>query len=224
MVKKYNLNLCIKYIVIFSIILVLVFVLKFKNLSFLYSTPENWVTFVDYFSGIINPTIAILNLIIFIKLTLAVQKSTENNSWVEKAENLSFALIETFIELSTYIKQTGISIDKITNEQAKQEYLKSNQIKISSIVTEYTEKIARQENSLRIYIDSGIFKECESQTEFLSAPQKVIDRMNTYLSLFDGKPKNDKILTMTEKHNEFENELKNLLKLAKKFSDEIYKI
>ncbi|MBC7556744.1 MAG: hypothetical protein H7195_07260 [Chryseobacterium sp.] len=102
-----------------SIVIVSLFLLKFYPQSFDNSTPENWVEFINYFGGIINPVLALINIIIFIKLTNSIQRATQNKSWVEKTENLSFNFIESLSALSSEIIYAAENTKEGTQELKK---------------------------------------------------------------------------------------------------------
>ena len=184
----------------------LFFVLKFFNYSFKNSTPENIVTYLEYLNGIIIPILTLLNIIIFARLNNAVKKSTENNSWTEKLEELSFKFINSVNDLSSEI----IYI-------AKNNKNKSEQINLEELMKE----IFKKQFSLRVYAESELFKSCGSRKKYIESSHSIVSKLNDYLGNLNGKS-DMKEITIT--YLEFENELKSFIEIGKNFSDEIYKI
>ena len=184
----------------------LFFALKFFNYSFKNSTPENIVTYIEYLNGIIIPILTLLNIIIFARLNNAVKKSTENNSWTEKLEELSFKFINSVNDLSSEI----IYI-------AKNNKNKSEQINLEELMKE----IFKKQFSLRVYAESELFKSCGSRKKYIESSHSIVSKLNDYLGNLNGKS-DMKEITIT--YLEFENELKSFIEIGKNFSDEIYKI
>ena len=184
----------------------LFFALKFFNYSFKNSTPENIVTYLEYLNGIIIPILTLLNIIIFARLNNAVKKSTENNSWTEKLEELSFKFINSVNDLSSEI----IYI-------AKNNKNKSEQINLEELMKE----IFKKQFSLRVYAESELFKSCGSRKKYIESSHSIVSKLNDYLGNLNGKS-DMKEITIT--YLEFENELKSFIEIGKNFSDEIYKI
>jgi hypothetical protein len=184
----------------------LFFVLKFFNYSFIESTPENIVTYLEYLNGILIPVLTLLNIIIFARLNNAVKKSTENNSWTEKLEELSFAFINSVNDLSSEIIYIA---EKNKN--------KSEQINLE----ELNKEIFKKQFSLRVYAESELFNSCESREKYLESSHLIVSKLNAYLKNLDGK---SNMTEITNTYKSFENELKNFIEIGKKFSDEIYKI
>ena len=184
----------------------LFFALKFFNYSFKNSTPENIVTYLEYLNGIIIPILTLLNIIIFARLNNAVKKSTENNSWTEKLEELSFKFINSVNDLSSEI----IYI-------AKNNKNKSEQINLEELMKE----IFKKQFSLRVYAESELFNSCGSRKKYIESSHSIVSKLNDYLGNLNGKS-DMKEITIT--YLEFENELKSFIEIGKNFSDEIYKI
>jgi hypothetical protein len=182
------------------------FVLKFFNYSFINSTPENIVTYLDYLNGIIIPVLTLLNIIIFARLNNAVKKSTENNSWTEKLEELSFAFINSVNDLSSEI------IYIAENNKNKSEQINLEELK---------KEIFKKQFSLRVYAESDLFKKCESRKKYIESSQSIVSKLNAYLENLNGK---GDMIKITNTYIIFENELKSFIKIGKNFSDEIYKI
>jgi hypothetical protein len=208
-VKKY-----VKYLILIIILTIGIFIFKFSNLSFKNSNPENWVEFVNYFGGILNPILTIINIGFFIKLTLAIKKANENNSWVEKTEKLTFVFIESFIEL----------VSEILYVSDNKNFTKINSERFSNLnntVREKNELIFKNQFALRVFAESKLFDNCNTRNEFISQSFEIIKSMNGFLNSVDGKTDINKI---SEKYRNFENELKNFIQIGKKFSDEIYNL
>lgn len=209
-------NDSVRYVVFILLIIsitISVFAFNFSNLSFIDSTPENWVEFVNYFGGIINPILAIINIWFFIKLTIVIQKANEranqNKSWVEKSEKLTFNFIDSLSELAAEIMFAAKNGNPTTENT------------LNLKITEKNELIFKNHFHLRIFIESELFKNCETREEFNNGCYKIIDSMNNFLKLLNGYSEMNQI---EKGYRDFEIELKKMIKIGKKFSDEIYKI
>jgi hypothetical protein len=92
--------------------------------------PQIWGTFGDYFGGIINPILALANLIIFIKLTLIVadmqDKSTQQALNYEKKILTSGLMHDSVKELSEVLNSLGQKIIA-SRQQTDWEILKVQQ-------------------------------------------------------------------------------------------------
>ena len=202
------------FLILFAIVTISIFAFKFSNLSFKNSSPENWVEFVNYFGGVLNPILTIINIGFFIKLTLSIQKANENNSWVEKTETLTFVFIESFTELTSEIMYVAKNIE---SGSIKPERIST----LNQKVSEQNELIFKNQFALRLFAESKLFETCETRNEFIKKSFEIIDYMNRFFKLLDGRTEINKIET---EYRNFEMELKNFIQIGKKFSDEIYKI
>jgi hypothetical protein len=184
----------------------LFFALKFFNYSFKNSTPENIVTYLEYLNGIIIPILTLLNIIIFARLNNAVKKSTENNSWTEKLEELSFTFINSVNDLSSEI------IYIAENNKNKSEQINLEELK---------KEIFKKQFSLRVYAESELFKSCGNRKKYIESSHLIVLKLNAYLGNLNGE---SDMTEITNTYLTFENELKSFIEIGKNFSDEIYKI
>lgn len=184
----------------------LFFALKFFNYSFKNSTPENIVTYLEYLNGIIIPILTLLNIIIFARLNIAVKKSTENNSWTEKLEELSFTFINSVNDLSSEI------IYIAENNKNKSEQINLEELK---------KEIFKKQFSLRVYAESELFESCKNRKKYIESSHFIVLKLNAYLGNLNGK---SDMIEIKNTYLTFENELKRFIEIGKNFSDEIYKI
>ncbi|MBF0694637.1 MAG: hypothetical protein IR153_06230 [Flavobacterium sp.] len=212
------------YIAVLFLLTILAFWAKFHNYSFINSTPENWLTVVDYAGGILNPIISLLNLIFFVRLTLSIKKSTENNSWAQKAEFLNFSLIELYTDMLTFTIQCGYDLDDIKNPSERTAYLLSNEEIINNKIKDFKKQIFAKQNILRVYINSTLFRKCNSRLLLLECSREVTLKINQYLEMLNGKHEPNKLELLKQKHTQCEIALQNLIQAGKLFSDEIYEV
>ncbi|KIA88572.1 hypothetical protein [Kaistella jeonii] len=185
------------------------------------SQPDSWADFVSYFEGLLNPILTIINIVIFIKLTLSIQKASENKSWVEKTESLTFDYIHSFSDFASEIMFVAEEMEQkiLSNQQQEQLNAELNKNK-----SEKKREIFKKHFALRIYAESNLFSTCSSRNNFITKSHHLIKSMNSFLNLLDGESEVNKMDIITEKYRNFENELKEFIELGKKFSDEIYKL
>lgn len=109
MIRKKNLLLFIA-ITIFSLMTpVIIFIIYFKS-SEISRNVSDWGSFGDYFGGMINPIISILNLIVLGYITYLIAKNS-----VEENKKLYFLQrrIEAFDELMRYMPQFNMAPTRI---------------------------------------------------------------------------------------------------------------
>ncbi|WP_405223822.1 hypothetical protein [Dokdonia sp. Asnod1-B02] len=192
--------------------------LKFSSFSFSISQPEDWNTFVSYLGGILNPILTLINLIIFIKLTKSIQRASENKSWVERTENLTFELIDSISKEAAFLTFFTQSLNKIDIEK-QNDFITQNQVmeKISVL----NNNVSEQQLKLRLYIESSIFENCETRKPFLKSIENLIPKINDFLDVY-ALPKYDKSKELMSSFVDIENSIKDTIEKGKQFCDEIY--
>ena len=216
MKKNVSVKRTLLLLLLTTLILMIIYVLKFHRLSFKDSQPDDWNNFSSFFESSLNPILTIVNIVIFIKLTLIVQKANENKSWVDKTENFVFNFIESLFDLASYLRQISVLPSEKLNENKISE--------IKTTVDIKNQQIFRNHLALKLFTESNLFIHCASGEEVIKQSSRIIDSMNAFLNLSDGKTNDNKSFEMQEKYREFENEMKKFIEVAKKFSDEIYSI
>lgn len=206
---------------IFTITLLLaliVFILKFKSNSYKQSTPEDWEIFVSYLNNIINPILTLINLIIFIKLTKSVQRASENKSWVDRTESLTFNLIDIASKEVSYMALMTQEVSKLSLENQPQ-FLKEN--KVLENISIFNHQVTESEFKLRLYVESDIFLDCSTRNIFLNSVSQLVPKINDFLNVYN-KSEADKSTELAQKFSEIEKSTKNIIENGKKFCDEIY--
>jgi hypothetical protein len=222
-------NNVVKYItilIIFSIIIILVpFLLKFYSFSFKDGTPTNWVVFVEYFGGFLNPILTIINIYIFIKLTISVQRATENKTLVNKTEDYILKHCELFSNLISEVMFQATYLDELKLNSINEDIFKNKVQEVNNYLNilklKSKKEIYKNHFNLRVFIENKLFKECDYRDKLILQSTKINDELNNFFSLMNGQ--ND-IDVLSFQYRVFEAELKCFLELGKKFSDEIYKI
>ncbi|MDD2986969.1 hypothetical protein [Flavobacterium sp.] len=217
MKKNISVKRTLLLVLLITLIIMIIYVIKFYRLSFKDSQPNDWNNFSSFFESSLNPILTIINIVIFIKLTLIVQKANENKSWVDKTESLVFNFIESLFDLASYLRQ-------ISADTAKEKLDNYKISEIKTIVDVKNRQIFRDQLALKLFAESNLFINCRTREEVIKQSSRIIDSMNSFLSQSDGELPENKSSLMKEKYIEFENEMKTFIEVAKKFSDEIYNI
>ena len=196
------------------------FILKFKTLSFINSIPEDWNILTSYLSNIINPILALINLVIFIKLTNSVQRASENKAWVERTENLTFSLIDIVSKQAAFLVITTENILKLKLEEQPGYLIQNN---VTEIISTYNNLITEEQYKLRLYVESNIFNNCVNRNQFLESINQIIPEINNVLDIYN-LPEADKTENLRIAFTNIENHIKNIIQNGKKFCDEIYNL
>ena len=211
-------------IIISSIIIVIPFAIKFYSYSFTDSNPENWVEFVNYFNGILNPILTIINILIFINLTLTVQRATENKTLVSKTEDYILKHSELYTDLASEVMFFAQFLDEqksILNIEDLKRETEKVQLHLSTTKELYKRKIYKNQFDLRIFAENQLFKDCKNQKKLINKSSKISETLNNFFNTINGQQNTDEI---KNKYQIFEKELKEFVEIGKKFSDEIYKL
>ena len=215
-------NNVVKYItilIIFSIIIILVpFLLKFYSFSFKDGTPTNWVVFVEYFGGFLNPILTIINIYIFIKLTKSVQRASENKYWVDRTQSLTFNLIDIASKEVSYF---ALTIKEMSKKKLDEQDQFIQEKKVIENINIFNNQVTENEFKLRLYVESDIFINCTTRLDFLTSINDLVPKMNDFLKVFEI-PEPDKRKELAQKFSEIEKCTKKIIENGKKFCDEIY--
>jgi hypothetical protein len=208
-----------------SIVLILTpFILKFHSLPTENSTPTDWVVFSDYFEGMFNSVLTVINIFIFVVLTLSVQRATENKTLVSKTEEYILKHYELYSFLVSEVMFQTSNLEESKGNLSNDEYQKKiHEIRVNlvNLKAEYKRKIYKNQYDLRIFAENQLFKLCPSQKKFIDQSKIISEELNKFFSLTNG---NNEEGALSRQYNIFETELKRFIEIGKKFSDEIYKI
>lgn len=169
------------FLTVFGICLSVLFLIPvlFFSINFwgadISTIPQDWGTFGDYFGGLLNPLIAIANLIIFIKLTIIVtdmqDKSTKQSLQFEKKVLISGLMHESIKDLSFILNSLG---QNIIENKAQTEW---EILKVMQNITTFTNN------------SSHLFSDIESN--------ELQNELNTLLTLVKTKPFNQQSFATT---------------------------
>lgn len=188
-----NLKTLIWFVILVSIIIVLLpYILKFGILN-ISSSPESWGPFGDYFGGVLNPIIGILNLIVLTYLSInLVHEDEERNKFTlqelaKPLANFNFSIGEKEIKIE--IENVGlgpliISSLKIVSSD-KQEFDEFKTIINKIIGIRY-----RPETSITKAINNAIIK----KEGFFTILDINLDRKN--IEIEDNLEMSEKILSL----------------------------
>ncbi|CAN1553987.1 hypothetical protein MCETHM1_02298 [Flavobacteriaceae bacterium] len=202
------------------IVSLIAYVLKFRTLSFINSIPEDWNILTSYLSNIINPILALINLVIFIKLTKSVQRASENKAWVERTENLTFSLIDIVSKQAAFLVITTENILKINLEEQPAYLIQNN---VTQVISTYNNLITEEQYKLRLYVESNIFNNCINRDSFLESINHIIPEINNVLDIYKA-PAADNTEILRIAFTKIEDHIKNVIQNGKKFCDEIYNL
>jgi hypothetical protein len=217
-IKIKNTNLIGLIFTITLLLALIIFILKFKSNSYKQSTPEDWEIFVSYLNNIINPVLTLINLIIFIKLTKSVQRASENKSWVDRTESLTFNLIDIASKEVSYL---ALTIQEMSKKNLDEQDQFIQEKKVIENITIFNNQVTENEFKLRLYVESDIFINCTTRLDFLTSINDLVPKINDFLKVFEI-PEPDKRKELAQKFSEIEKCTKKIIENGKKFCDEIY--
>lgn len=216
--KSKEINQIFYLLLVIVIAAIFFFVLKFSSHSFINSEPDDWNIFLNYLSNIINPILALLNLFVFLRLTKSIQRASENKSWVERTENLTFELIDNVSKEASFLILFTTALKKIPLDK-QNEFI--DQQGILQQIEYHNNIVSESQFKLRLFIENDVFRICESREDFLQSINNLLPTINNFLNVYAIK-KIDKSRELMDTFQEIENSIKNLVENGKRFCDEVY--
>ena len=145
-----------------SIIIGFGFYIYFMSPNEISSSPESWAQFGSFFSGFINPFLALINICVFVMLTLVIQRASDRQNDENIKNNKAIALINLkYAELSHFKEEMDKKISvweqDFSNLDRAQEILYTYNVLEYRMIFLFPELHTLEHNkSLRKYIVSMI--------------------------------------------------------------------
>jgi len=106
---------------VFLVFVVVAYIINFRGMS-ISSQTQDWGTFGDYFGGILNPIIGIMNLVLLVYITFLISDTEESRSQNELNNQKKFALYslkhDSLKELNTILEKVQPEIVKSESDSS----------------------------------------------------------------------------------------------------------